>query len=292
MDSTIKSILDIIVGSGLATGIDVSRYNGAADFDQAEFTKTLEIIDYCMVRASSGVSDGTIYIDPALDTFYAELEEHPHIVRDFYHYLSSHSSWTAQYDKFMKAIDGLAFEWLTLDGEKIFNEKSSAFALSAYRFMQQLQKDFPDKRIKFYSNRYDYSDWFDYYYDFDQFMYHHAQYPWSKWEVSSYYVPQLLQHLKDIFGGVRTPSLPPSRKDYEMWQIGANTGIGKELGFVADYLDVNVSRRPLDEFRTFSHLERRWVSDGSVISIPSVPMTNEELTEKVIALWNKVFPNV
>lgn len=292
MNATIKSILEIIVNSGLATGVDVSRYNGEVDFDDAEFSRTLEVIDYCMVRASSGRGDGTYYIDPALAKFYAELDEHPRIIRDFYHYLSSQSPWTAQYDIFMKAIDGLDFEWLTLDGEKIYNVKSSGFALSAYRFMNQLIKDFPDKRIKFYSNKYDYAEWFDFYYDFDQFSYHHAQYPWSKWEVESYRVPQLLQTLKDIFGGTRGPNLPASRSDYEMWQIGANTGIGNELGFVADYLDVNVSRRPLEEFRTYSHLERRWTeSGGGVVSPePSIILSNEELTERVYKLWERIFP--
>jgi len=251
------------------------------DLDLAEFEGVLNTVDYCMVRASYGCQDGTIFPDPKLSLFYAELEQHPHIIRDFYHYISSHSSWTKQYEIFMKAIDGLKFEWLTLDGEKIYNVKSAGFAGSAYYFMKQLIKDFPDKRIKFYSNRYDYTDWFDAYYDFDQFEYHHAQYPWDRWDnVSPLYLPRFLQNLKDIFGGKWTPSLPPSRKTYTMWQVGANTGIGQELGFGADYLDVNVSRMPLLEFRVYSHLETRWAG-----GIPKPPLTVEErltLLEKAV----------
>ncbi len=292
MNSTAKQILEIILASGLATGVDVSRYNVGVDFDEAEFTQTLDIVDMCMVRASVGVADGTMYVDPALPKFYIELEEHPNIIRDFYHYLSSHSLWTKQYDIFMEAIDGLEFEWLTLDGERIYNVQSASFAGSAYYFMKQLLKDFPDKQIKFYSNKYDYMGWFDSYYDFDQFQYHHAQYPWSRWDtVDTLYIPQLLRSLKDIFTGSRTPDLPTSRKDYVEWQVGANTGIGLELGFGTDFLDVNVSRLPLAEFRTLSHLERRWTEGGIITPEPVVVLSNEELSDRVHKLWKQVFPN-
>ena len=47
-----------------------------------------------------------------LEANYAELEQHPHIVRDVYHYLSSHSKWTKQYDKFLEAVDGKGVRYL------------------------------------------------------------------------------------------------------------------------------------------------------------------------------------
>jgi hypothetical protein len=199
--------------------------------------------------------------------------EHPMIVRDAYHYLSSHSPWTKQYDKFMKSLDGMDVDIFTLDGEKIYNVRSGQFAGYAYYFMKQLEKDFPDKPRKFYSNRWDYQDWFDYYYDFDQFDYHHAQYPWSRWDnVDPYWLPSLYQTLTDIFTGIRKPELPPSRKenDYVMWQVGANTGLGYELGFGVDYLDINVSRLPLEEFRQWAKLYDR------VNPEPQPPLTLEE----------------
>jgi GH25 family lysozyme M1 (1,4-beta-N-acetylmuramidase) len=263
MNATAKKILEVIKASHLATGVDVSKYNGGVDFDEAEFIDTLDVIDYMMVRASSGVADGTVYIDPMMEKFYAELTEYPHIVRDAYHYLSSHSSWIKQYDVFMEAIDGLDFDILTVDGERIYNVKSAQFAGYAYYFLKQLQKDFPNKRVKFYSNKYDYFDWFDRYYDFDQFDYHHAQYPWARWDnVNTYYLQQFYQFINDTFSGNYKPNLPPSRNDYIVWQVAAYTGIGKELGFQADYLDINVSSMPLEEFRTWAHLYDRWQPEG------------------------------
>jgi hypothetical protein len=272
MNETAKLILEIIKGSGLATGVDVSRYNVGVDFDDAEFKDTLDVIDYMMFRVSSGRADGTVYIDPTVDKYYAELLEHPMIVRDGYHYLSSHSDWKKQYDVFLEGVDGLELDILTVDGERIYNTQSAQFAGYAYYFIKQLQKDFPDKRVKFYSNKYDYMGWFDAYYDFDQFPYHHAQYPWSKWVgVESYWLPSLLQFLKDAFSGSKTPNLPTSRSDYVLWQIGANTGIGYELGFGADYLDINVSRQPLEEFRRWAGLYSRIGPD------PEPEMSLEEL---------------
>lgn len=261
MNSTAKQILEIIRGSHLATGVDVSRYNQSVDFDTAEYAHVLEVVDYCMVRGSTGVADGTVYIDPLLNHYYAELQQHPHVVRDVYHYLSSHSPWTKQYDTFMQAIDGKQFEILTLDGEKIYNVRSKEFAHAAHSFMLQLINDFPTKRVKFYSNRYDYQDWFNYFYNFDQFDYHHAQYPWARWDnVEPWRLPHLYQSLTEMFTGVSKPNLPSSRAadGYVMWQVGAYTGIGEELGFGADYLDVNVSRLPLQEFLQWSGIYKRW----------------------------------
>ena len=231
-----------------------------------------------------------MYVDPTVDKFYAELEEHPMIVRDGYHYLSSHSTWTKQYDKFLEGIDGLDLDILTVDGERIYNQQSGAFAGYAYYFLKQLQKDFPSKRVKFYSNKYDYMSWFDAYYDFDQFPYHHAQYPWARWDnVEAYYLPSLYQTLKDIFSGAKTPNLPPSRSDYTLWQVGANTGIGYELGFGTDYLDINVSRQPLEEFRVWSGLYNR-------IGVAPTPETPQSVEDRLVALeatteWLSTFHN-
>jgi len=173
-------------------------------------------------------------------------------------------------------------EILTVDGERIFNNKSAQFAGYAYYFLKQLQKDFPDKRVKFYSNRYDYSDWFDRYYDFDQFPYHHAQYPWARWDnVGAYYIPQLLQFIKDVFSGSAKPNLPPSRDDYVLWQVGANTGLGYELGFGADYLDINVSSMSLEDFREWSGIYNRWNPDTD----PKPEVTRSEMVKRLMGKY-------
>jgi len=279
MNQTAKKILEIIRGSHLATGVDVSKWNISTDFDEAEYLHVFDVVDYVMVRATYGSASGGV-IDPMLDKNYAELDEHPHIVRDAYHYLSSGSKWTVQYDKFLEAIDGMDFEILTVDGEKAYNTRSAEFAGYAYYFLKQLQKDFPDKRVKFYSNKYTYESWFDCFYDFDGFDYHHAQYPWERWDnVEDYLLPSLYQTLTDIFSGSQKPNLPKSRSDYVMWQVGSKTGLGLELGFGVDYLDINVSRMPLDEFRQWSGLYKRWKPEGS----DPIELT---LEEKVAILWD------
>lgn len=263
MDAVAQKILEIIQSSHLATGADFSVYNSSVDFDTAEFAGALEVMDFAMLRGSSGRADGTVYIDSKLDDFYAELVQHPMIVRDVYHYLSSASKWTKQYDTFLKAMDGKDFDILTLDGERIYNVKSEQFSGYAYYFLKQLQLDFPAKRVKFYSNRYDYMGWFQGPYNFDEFDYQHAQYPWARWDnVNAYYLQQFYAFMNNVFTTQATkPNLPDSRKgkdnDYVMWQVGSYTGIGLELGFGADWLDINVSKLPLEEFRQWAGLYNR-----------------------------------
>jgi hypothetical protein len=182
----------------------------------------------------------------------------------------------------MKAVDGKDFDIYTLDGERIYNVKSAKFAGYAYYFLKQLIKDFPDRKVKFYSNKYDYLGWFQPYYDFDQFLYHHAQYPWARWDnVSPYWLPKLYEDLKGIFSGATQPSLPPSRQrgDYVLWQVGAHTGIGVELGFGADYLDINVSKMPLEDFRKWAGLYRRWQPNGE--EPEPEPLTVEERLDRL-----------
>lgn len=281
MDSNTQKILDTIRASNLATGFDTSKYNISSDFDIAEYKHALEVADVVMIRTSSGVADGTVYVDPLLEEQYAELEQHPHIVRKAYHYLSSHSSWTKQYDKFMEGVDGKVFDIFNLDFESAFNDRSKDFALSAFLFLTQLQNDFPDKIAELYTNKYIYQTWLQYYYNFDIFPYHHAQYPHNNW-VNPESFSELLVILSNIFSGNTKPNLPDSRKpdNYDMWQIASNTGIGFELGYGADYLDVNVSRLPLEEYREWAGLYDRWSpeivippedDDGEIIVNP--PLT-------------------
>ena len=280
MNSTAKKILDIIRSSKLATGVDISKYNKSGDFDIAEYEHALEVLDFVMVRASSGCGNGTIYIDPLLDEFYAELVQHPHIIRDVYHYFSSNSPWQLQYDYFIRAIDGKDFEILTLDFESAFNNKSREFAKGAYDFMAQLRSDFPSKRIAIYTNKYIYQGWAQAYYDFGSFLYHHAQYTWNKWYDVN--LVALFASLSDLFSGGISPNLPVSRMPdgYFVWQVASQTGIGHELGFGADYLDVNVSKLPLEDFRQWSGLYNRWNPDGEVPSPPDPPVIeNPPLTK-------------
>ena len=44
---------------------------------------------------------------------------------------------------------------------------------------------------------------------------------------------------------------------------GPITGIGLELGFGADWLDINVSKLPLEDFRQWAGLYNRWQPDGT-----------------------------
>jgi hypothetical protein len=282
VDNTARTILEIIRDSHLATGVDTSKYNQSVDYDQAEFAGVLDVVDYAMIRGSVCRGDGSLEKDPLLDASYAELKEHPSVVRDVYHYLGSARVWTQQYDFFLDAIDGKDFEILTMDGERIYNVKSAKFAGYAYYFLKQLIKDFPDKRVKFYSNRYDYMDWFRRYYNFDGFDYHHAQYPWARWDnVSPYWLPKLYEDLKAIFSGQTTPNLPDSRKpdNYVLWQVGAYTGIGLELGYGSDYLDINVSKMPLEDFRQWAGLYRRWQPEDP--EPKPEPLTVEERLDRL-----------
>jgi hypothetical protein len=275
-----------------AVVIDLSKWNVLFDLDAPlgiTPADAAEIVDGVILRATVAYAgSGYVEKDRRFDEFYAECEQHPEDVRGAYPFLNKYAPWTKQYNKFLEAIDGKEFELLCPDAEhhSQYNDlrnraDAERFAGIVYYFTKQLIKDFPDKRILLYTNRSTYTSYLDPYYDMDEFDLWLAEWPYGNWETSAY-LAAFRAWVTGLFAGEKQPTIPASRaqNDWELWQAGAYTGIGKELGLGADYLDVNISRRTLDDFRRWSGLYRRWTPEGEAPTPP--PVTD---AEKLNRLW-------
>lgn len=234
-----------------ATGFDISKWNGEWQPTEEQLQRVRIIGDVIILRAGYGAADGQSYEDVLFKSFYQKfVTQVPKAVKGVYWYFSSKSDWQKQYAKFKEIIEGMDFDIYVLDFETFYNEKSQYFAMGAVYFMEQLERDFPGKRIMLYCGKYTYDGWITLYTKrLDRFPLWHAQYPWATWldDLTSYFKDWWIK----LFNGQQSPRLPVVRgsDDWELWQIGATTGLGNELGFpTTDSLDVNLSRRGLKDF--------------------------------------------
>ena len=287
-------ILQEIVVSGHATGPDISKWNVNYDLDEApaDVEAALEATDFIDARGMVTYQSGWIDIYPKLEQNYQEMEQHPDKVRIIYGFLNKSRKWTDQYEKFTEAIDGKDFEIHEADAEhhglynNIMNSPADAnrFAGITYNFLRQLEKDFPHKIPMLYTNYPTYVIMRQYYPDLDRFPLHYARFPYDYWyNLSANWEPSFRAWIKDVFSGVKQPILPPTRlpSQWEIWQLGDKTGLGYELGVSgSDNIDINISRRLLEDFREWAGLYKRWQPEG-----PTEPPVELTLEEKVALLW-------
>ena len=136
---TTQELLDLLINSPYATGVDVSKWQDSFDIDLVDVRMALEVLDFVMLRAGYGSTDGRAYIDPKFNEFFLELVQHPEPLRAVYWYFSSHVAWEVQRDKLFAIIDGLDIDFLVLDFERHYNVKSAGFALTAVRMLKAIQ---------------------------------------------------------------------------------------------------------------------------------------------------------
>ncbi len=269
-------ILAQMAGSGHATGPDLSKWNVSFDLDEAPEDSALaqDVVDLVDARVSVAYSNGGVEIDPLWEKIYTEMEEHPDKVRMGYAFLNKSEPWTVQYDKFLEAIDGKELEILEADAEHhhLYNNltdnwrDAERFAGITYYFLAQLEKDFPGKIAMLYTNYPTYVLLRQYYPALDRFALHYARFPYSYWyNLPSHWEPSFRAWVMSVFSGEAQPVLPPTRMptDWDIWQLGDHTGLGYELGVSgSDNIDINISRRKLEEFREWSGLYKRWPPVG------------------------------
>lgn len=277
-------ILDKIAASPYATGIDLSKWNELFDIDTAVFKDVHDVLDFVMIRAGYGAADGTIHKDEKFDVYWGELLQHPETLRAVYWYFSSHSSWEAQRDKLFSIMENKDFDFWELDFEKRYNVQSAGFALTAIRFVKAMAREYPNKRVLIYSNKYDYRDWLrSETVECDLIPYHHAQYPWTSWDnITAYF----LKWWDGVFTN-RTyqPALPPSRGgSWDIWQVGANTDVGKLLGLGSEDVDVNVSKKKFNDFVMWVGWPKRWQKEPEPKPEPVTVDRNEVLNEAIAAI--------
>lgn len=248
MTNNMDKLITMLGNSPYATGIDISKWNTSFDIDVADRSEVVDILDFVDVRAGYGDAKGKVHTDPRFGVYWNELREHPYTLRGVYWYFSSHSPWERQRDHFFALMEGLDFDYLTLDFENPFNVRSAGFALTAIRFLKAMQAWAPNARVLLYSNKYIYNDWLlRYTSECNEWPYHHAQYPWTNWStITSYFLSWWAQVIENR---TKQPALPKARMGkWEKWQIVAKSGLGKSLGIGSEDVDISIARRPLEQF--------------------------------------------
>jgi len=145
-------MIENLLNSKYATGIDISKWNDKFDIDKLpNFRQVLDILDFVIQRVGYANAGGC-HKDERLDEFYAELVEHPEILRGAYWYFASTTSWEEQLSVFLALLDGKQYDFYVLDFEQIYNTKSAGFALTAIRFIKRVQEKYPDAKVLLYSN--------------------------------------------------------------------------------------------------------------------------------------------
>lgn len=252
MSTVTNFMLDLLKLSNFATGADFSKWKGNWVPKPEMLNLMRLVLDFIIFRVGYGAQDGKVYEDPVFRRNYAIAQKFfPAALKGGYWYFSSVAPWRLQLDMFISIISDFGLQFLVLDFEAGYNTKSFAFAQNGVFFMDELQRRFPNLKIFIYSNRYTYDDWMARYTDgYNKYPYWIAQYPWKDWlNTFTEWFKTFWQEV--ILKGVRTPTLPKARKDWELWQFIAASGIGNELGFDSDELDFNISRLPKEEFIKF-----------------------------------------
>ena len=288
-----KKLLEMMQETINGTGIDISKWNEIFDIDTPDLKVILQILDFVVLRMGYGGTDGKPWKDIKFDEFWAELLQHPEIMRMLYWYFSSEVPWEDQLEFVCNMLDDIGDDWevFWLDLEAINNKKTAGYALTAIRFLKAMQKRYPNKRIGLYANKYFYKDNLRVYTaEVDGWAYWVAQYPWGNWitNVTEYFINWWAMVFSSL---TKKPSMPPSRgaDDWEIWQVGDRTGFGKFLGLGGRDVDINITRRTWANFILWVGKPSRW---GGVT--PPEPPTGdcEELQISLNALYETILKEV
>jgi hypothetical protein len=266
-------ILELLKNAERATGADFSKHKGLWTITESNLPLLIKIMDFLIFRVGYGASDGRVYEDPQFVANYTKaIRWLPRALRGAYWYMSSHSNWTKQFDKFVELLEGKDIHFIVVDFEKYYNQKSKRFALELYEFLRALEKKFPGKRIFIYANYYDYVGWIKSYTNaVDRFPLWIAQYPWKTWTgtLTDWFRKYWTKFIKGE--EYLQPKLPAGRgpDDWEIRQMIAASAIGQESGFESDELDFNISRRLKEDFVQYILGEQQLPENPD--PVPTVP---------------------
>jgi len=228
--------------------IDISKWQAWFDLDApGVMADILTAIDGIIIRIGYANAWG-IYKDPKAESYYAEMEQHPEPVRGLYFYFSPFQPWENQVAKFLEWIKEKSFDFILWDVEEQPTTEAlwASYSITGIRALKTLQRAYPNKRVIVYTRKDIYIKLRKYSAEWDNWPYHHAQYPFGTWAILSEWI---LTILGKIISGKGTPDLPPSRNGrYTLRQFGDKTGLGKEFGVGSNNIDINVTRETRADF--------------------------------------------
>ena len=276
-----EKLRELIIDSPFATGIDISSWREKFDIDTEDLRIILLILDFVVLRMGyGGYGSHKPTKDKKFDEYWQELLDHPEIIRMFYWYFQSETPWEDQLEFVCDMLDKFGGNWeaFWLDLESINNHKSAGYALTAVRFLKEMQRRYPDKKIGIYANRYFYHDWLrKYTKEVDNWPLYIAMYPWKNWVSNLTYA--FFKWFDKVFATLTDrPTMPYGRgeDDWEIWQVGAKTGFGKFLGTGNRDVDFNITRRIKSKFVEWLGKPKRW---SDTPDVPDVPDTTEDCSE-------------
>ena len=208
-----------------AKGIDISKYD--LSFDP---TLATEPIDFVVQRASYRTTK-----DEGFDNLFPGVSQIP--IRLAYHYLNSDTAWQPQADKFLSVVAGKDFHGFVCDFEATANVLSIPFAKAAWDFMKYIVLQ-TGKRCLVYTNYYHYKD----------FLTPSQATYGINWNLADFWIAQ---YPSDPNPEAGTPTLPPGRVGWSMWQWtsrgnGTAHGTGRPTT-----LDQDVFNGTVEEMRTW-----------------------------------------
>lgn len=207
---------------GRAIGPDLSHWKDYYDPEGAP-----NQADFAITKAT----EGTTYVDPALDPIWNGVKKLP--IRGLFHYQRSGMSWKAQADHFLHYAARYDAHILALDVEKINNTTDARFFQDSFRMIKYLQEQAaPIKTIKvmLYTNK-------------DIFQ----NYLFPVWkrdfgregEELALTVPFWYAQYWTLWSPDKEPSMPTQRSTWDIWQITARADPA-EWGAGSLSLDLNV----------------------------------------------------
>ena len=204
-----------------AHGIDISKYDQY--FYYAQVTGQL---DFIIQRASYRTTR-----DQLFDFMVGDVMSIP--IRGAYHYLNSDTGWAAQADKFLTVVSPHNFHFYVCDFESAVNVMSTAFARSAWDFIQYVRSE-TGKPVLLYTSPSIYNSYIT-----------PSARAWESiplWNAQWNYTPN----------PNGTPKLPTGRTTWKIWQY-TDSGMGKDLYGVArnGACDLNVYNGSVAEMRAW-----------------------------------------
>jgi len=248
-----QEILGAIMNSKQAIVIDVSRYNGVWDLQVLIDSQLIPAIDAVIIRGGFAGSSG----NNAMDVNYYKYHEismrlkqiNPRLRIGVYWYPTVHVAWERQRDfLYGRILESTEVDFIAFDIERAFNIINATFAVATSRLVKHTLQDYPHLQGLIYSNRWIYNELRSHTTAFDKYLYWHAQYPYSNWNVLGEYAKKYLTDT--LLKLTNKPTLSNFRTEEEwfLWQIGANTYVGDNFGFSRESIDISVSQLPHLDF--------------------------------------------
>ena len=270
-------MLEQLQQSPFATGFDASHWKGELSFDGVDMVRFAEVNDFMILRVGYGAEDGTVVEDRKFKENYAKCFAFDVPVLGYW-YLSSHSDYRRQTDKYLQIVEGLPLMGHVSDYEHQHNVMDAAFARIHGNFLRVMDNEFPNTRKFTYCGPDNYDQITKTELEPHKHAYWLARWPWHNWVDWAKWPEATREEFKRYWStelqtlAYGPSALPNSRPSWDLWQfVGNGSGIGHELGFQSDELDFNISRLTKEAFYAwldFQEEEEEEPTDPPIIIDP------------------------